>query len=845
MNSKIDIDLTKAESLVANYNDTKNHLNTISDYLSTTTGELSKFGIIYFDSINNYINRINDSINNCSRLTSNYVEELVEINNREFDEKKDYRTGNSIDFDSSNISKEKNKQDSVLISGIGLASIAAVLGGIGAIATGYSALNLSDKDDDKTLSNAMDEKNPNYKGIPISGELSSFIGGVIGGASGVSTSELLTGTYPDKLAIGTKAFRGMMNLFNEAGNLSTDELVFALSGEPYIFNTIPAEIKLNNIIDISLLVNEYKSIDGVLSNIENILIKYSRIGDSYNAIKNVINGGLQLLIGLTDSNCNIGGIAISREAKDYIINYLESNTNIKFSLLISGAYNNQLMDALNSLLESLEINRKLGTLTKEEYEKYLVGIMNGKYPVRCGINAFNVKALKSYLLLICQNNYLRFDNLLANKTMLINSIKEFSSFQKEIKALYSIDENNIQSALDSLFNTGSLNINGIMISPNSRMILQYMLEAYAQYRIISFEELLFNSEFAKIVRNNINELYKYMIYLSIVLTSSIDKTHIRFVNMFQGKRMGLLGFTNDDIGLIKKKIESYNIGTNLDVKSFLTTGAGLNTIPEILRDDSNYIKLRIIFNDVTPITLNNILYNLINSWDEDFNYRMVNVINYANRKRINIIVNNAKGDTRNSLALANIDNLVNELNFLLNKPEEEVIAILDKISRGEPNVVEERPFGYSLSYILRLFLYGLSFHFKTSCRDILNEPNYRVFIFMLIRQVPNYLNYIDYDNLFNPESLYKFFNSVYSGYYPELIGINREKLDNLERSFIGIANSKNLSVKELLSSSIYADEITNIMKSDSQSLFMNLYSNKSNIDIQKVVYNMIINSKSR
>ena len=843
--SNIDIDLNKAESLISAYNSTGSYLNTVNDHLSTITGELNTFGIIYFDSIKSYINNINTSIINCSRLTSNYMDELNSICNREFDENKDYRTGTTTDFNISSISKDKSKEDSVLISGIGLASIAAVLGGIGAIATSYSALNLSDKDDDKTLSNAMDEKNPNYKGVPISGEVGNFIGGVIGGASGMSTSELLTGTYPDKLAAGTRAFDGMMNLFNEAGNLSTDELTFALSGEPYIFKIIPADVKLNTIIEISKLVNDYKSIDGVIANVENIILKYNRIGDAYNALRNVFDGGLQLLIGLSDSNCNIGGITISREAKDYIINYLERTTNIKFSMLISGAYNNQLMAALNSLIDTLEIYKKLGSLTKEELEKYLVGIMNGKYPVRCGITCFNVKALKSYLLLICQNNYLRFDDLLANKTMLISSIKEFTSFQKEIDALYTIDENSIQGAINTLFTTGSLNVNGIMISANSRAIIQYMLDAYAQYRDIPFEELLFNNEFAYIVRNNVNELYKYMIYLSVVLTTSIDKAHLRFTNMFQGKRMGLLGFTNDDMGLIKKKIESYSIGTNLDIKTFLTTGAGINTIPEILRDDDNYIKLRIIFDDATPITFNNILYNLIKSWDDDFNYRMVNVINYVNRKRLIKIVETAREDTKNSLALANIDNLINELNILLNSPEEEILSTLNKISRGEPNPVEGRPFGYSLSYLLRLFLYGLSAHFKTSCRDILIEPNYRLFIFMLIRQAPKYLYYIEYDNMLDPECLYQFFNKLYSGYYPELIGINKEKLDNVERIFIGMANSKNLTIKDLLSNSIYAEEIANVMKRDSQSLFMNLYSNKNSIEIQNVVYNMIINSKSR
>ena len=147
--SSIDIDFTKAESLISAYNNTETYLNTISDHLSTMTGEINSFGIIYFDSIKNYINSINDSITNCSRLTSNYVEELTNISNREFDEKNGYRS-NPIDFASSsvtsNVTEDKNKHDSILISGLGLASIAAVLGGIGAIATGYSALNLSDKD---------------------------------------------------------------------------------------------------------------------------------------------------------------------------------------------------------------------------------------------------------------------------------------------------------------------------------------------------------------------------------------------------------------------------------------------------------------------------------------------------------------------------------------------------------------------------------------------------------------------------------------------------------------------------------------------------------------------------
>ena len=842
----IDIDFTKAESLISTYNSTETYLNTITDHLSTMTRDLNSFGIIYFDSLKKYIDNINENINNCRRLTFNYIDKLADFNNKDFNKKSFYRSDTTSALDITSIVKDKSKQDSFLVSGLGLASIAAVLGGVGAIATGFSALNLSDKDDDKkTLSNAMDEKNPNYKGIPISGEVGNFIGGVIGGASGVSTSELLTGTYPDKLAVGTRAFRGMMNLFNEAGNLSTDELVFALSGEPYIFNAIPADVKLNTIIDIYLLVNEYKSIDGVLSNLDNIILKYNRIGDSYGAIQNVISGGPQLLIGLTDSNSNIGGISISREAKDYIINYLETTTNTKFSVLISGAYNNQLMEALNTLLESIEVNRKLGSLTREELEKYIIGIINGKYPIRCGINAFNVKALKSYLLLICQKNYLRFDDLLANKTLLISSFKDFTKYQNEIKTLYSIDANNIQNALNTFFNTGVLNVNGVAISPNSRTIIHYVLEAYAEFRKVPFEELLLNNEFAVIVRNSINELYKYMVYLSIILTTNLDKAHLKFTSMFQGKKMGLLGFTSDDIALIKKKLESYNIGTNLDIKTFLTTGAGINTVPEILRDDDNYLKLKIIFNDVSPITLNSILYNLITSWEDDFNYRMVNVVDYSNRKRINKIVESAKADTKNSLALANIDNLVNELNILLNRSEDEVMAILDKISRGEPNVVEERPFGYSLTYLIRLFLYGLSTHFKTSCRDILNEPNYRLFIFMLIRQAPKYLNYIEYDNLFDSEYLYKFFNKLYNGYYPELIGINREKIDNLERLFIGIASSKNLTIKNLLSTSIYAEEIANVMKRDSQSLFMNLYSNKSSVDIQNVVCNMVINSKSR
>ena len=735
------------------------------------------------------------------------------------------------------------------VSGAGLAGIAGILGGLGALAAGgFAATQSGGKSGGTSLKDIMNADKPSYGGQGISQEMAQFIAGVVSGTTGLTVSELLSGSYPEALAVGQQAFDGMMSLFSEGGKISADEFAFALSGEPYSFMGLTDYQKENAFLNIASMIDQYGGVEGTLSHLDEIIARFKGIGDSADAIRDLIGRTpaeqIEALRGLLDSgNPNIGGTPISREARDFIIKFLENYTGFSIQDLLSGAHPKELQDALAALLEMLEVFEALGNMTREEFEQYIKDLLNGKFAGACGINTFTVKSFKVFLNSVCTRNSLGFADLINSKALLVSALKEYSALKVEIHAMEGLNEQEIGNAIAKFFATGTLIVNGVSVSSNSRAIIKYMLDALCLYLNVSLEELLNNEAHSSMIYLNIHELYKYMVFIGIFVTMNINALQNKMTLMFQGKIMGLLGFTSDEIGESKKILEDYSRKNDIKLDDLLKNPASSQVLFALLKDDDAFKRVCIIFDDLNDNALQVTLANLIDSWKQDFKERMNNVIGFVNRKRLTKIIESTKDNTRSSISLATPDAIAAEIEELLGKSEDELKALLGKIFRGEKNELDGKSLGYSLNYLLRLYLYGLSSYFKVSCELLLKDNRYYDYITYYIRFVPYYLDVIGIDNMFNDNYLFTFFNRVYSGQYPLLIGIDNNKLANLEREFMGIANYKNINISQLLSNTTYADEVVAIVRKDQTNVFMNLFIEKSNYEIQYIINNMITNYK--
>ena len=733
------------------------------------------------------------------------------------------------------------------ISGAGLAGIAGVLGGIGAIAATVAAAGVSSSGSTggTSLTDVMGD-NPNYGGVALSGEMQQFIGGVISGATGISVAELLSGTYPEALETGNNVFNGLMSMFKEAGNLTKEDFAFALSGEPYSFRNLSQSQKEDAFFAITSLVDKYGSIDNLLAHSEEVIEYFQKIGSSYDAVKGLLSMNSQeicdALKGLFDrNNPNIGGIAITPEARDFIKNFLEQFTGMSLEELLNGNHNEELRKAIEALLDMLELYQALGEMSKEEFEKYINDLLKGKFKEVCGINTFTVKSLKSFLGSVGARNRLPFNTFIQNKVLLQSALSEFSGLKEELRGMHSIDEPEIQDALRTLFSSGRFAAGGMQIGNSSKMTVKFMLDAVCKYHNMPFEELLNNTEHATLIYSYIYELYKYMSFIKMFNTLKINDLQSRVIRMFQGKQLGLLGFSSDQIGTIKNTIETFCKEKNLRVRGFLNNVSSFPVVVNLLEGNDAFKRLTIIFDEISGLPLLVILFNLIESWKEDFKDRMNNVISFLNRKRLEKITSSVSDKVKESIKVANKDNLVNLVNSMYDKSDDELLKLLDKIFKGEKNDIESDASGMCLCYLIKLYLFGLSSYYNISVEDLLKDARYNNYIKYLLKYVPNYYDYIKYEDLFNDKYLFRFFNDLYVGKYPLLLGMTADYLVPIEREYVTIANYKNLNIKVYLSNNMYANEVANVMKKNPQSFFMSFFGDKNDYVLQKIIYNIFSN----
>ena len=232
----------------------------------------------------------------------------------------------------------------------------------------------------------------------------------------------------------------ILNYANEFEKLLKEEIEFGMSGLPYTFTNLSEQETDLALQEIASLVDHYGGLEGLLEHYDEVHEFLQNVGRAFDVLEPIMNLSIEekinALRGLLDEeNPNINGELISQEAKKFIIEYLETITGLSIDELLSGNHNEELKNALPSLLSILKVLKALGNLSYEELKTFLYDLINGRFKDLCGITSQNVALLKNYLNEEAEKISITYSELVSNsdyKDELKKIITKFANSKYEI-----------------------------------------------------------------------------------------------------------------------------------------------------------------------------------------------------------------------------------------------------------------------------------------------------------------------------------------------------------------------------------------------------------------------------
>ena len=701
-------------------------------------------------------------------------------------------------------------------SGLGLGALAAVIGTIAAGGAGLAgALGGSGKGN--SLGGIANDGK--FDGKALSGGAQSMMAGIVAGAGGMTAAELLGGSYPEALANGMNALDMVMNVCNEAGPMSNAEMEFAMMGEPYAFRGLTAQQKEQMFLTLGSLIDKYGGVDGFVDNpAARALIQ--GLGDSYDILKDLAGKSPEevcaALRGLLDrNNPNINGVPISKEARDVIVEFLQNATGLSIDQLLDGTHNQELMAAFNALLDMLKAFKAMSLLSKEELRQYLYDLLNGCFPELCGINPFSVRSFKDYMIafggrLGC--NYTELYTIPSRTEGLRGCIKEFGDAKYALGMLANAMDIDVQETVARLVRGEMVNIHGVNISPTAGFEIKSLLKTLSLYRKCAIDALVSDPQFKDMLTDMVKQLYKYSVFQGMFATLKPEMIFERVNNMMKGTNFGLLGFNFLEIETIKKANEQFAVTNKIQVNDLLNNNAYAPKFREYLINNDSFIKLMLIFDGLSDGDIQLLIHNLMVGWDEDFRRRLQNLINYANKKRLDVLIASATDACKNEMRVATEASLSPELAKVTALDEATLYGALKEIYEAK-KFKEKLP--DELIYLIRLHLLILSISQKISVKDMLALPDGKELVRGTLDAVKCYPNKIaNTSDLFEFDKLGAFVGGVLMGAYPEIIGYDEEKKKAFVDRYYKFAASKGVNIKDLLTAPNYSKEVASAVAGD-------------------------------
>ena len=710
--------------------------------------------------------------------------------------------------------------------GLGLGALAAIIGTIAAGGAGVAGA-IGSSASKGSSGGGLSDKNASL------GVQSMKSGIVAGGSGGYSMSELLGGNYPEPLAKGMNALDMVMNIVNESGNMTNSEFEFAMTGEPYAFKDLTFAQKEGMFLQLGTLFDKYGGVEGFLES-SGAHAFLESCADAYDAIKNLQGKSPEEICnamrGLLDqSSPNIGGIPISREVRDFIINYLQQATGLPIQELLNGSHNAELSAAINDLLGVLNVFKVLAGLSKEELRKYIYDMMKGKFPELCGINPFSVRTFKDYMIGFAGRNgctYLELYTVPARSESLRACIKEYATAKQMLAALDSARDINIQEILARLARGEMVNVHGMTITGMTKFALSSLLKVLSLYYKCSINDLLSQAQYGDKLKFYVHSLYKYAVFQGMFATLKVETLFANVNDMMKGNNFGLLGFNYLEIESIKKACEEHANRHNIKVNDLYTNTSYAPRFREFLVNNDTFIKVTLIFDGLNDTDTQILIHNLMVAWDIDFRERLQNLLNYANKKRLQTLIGSASEDTRNKIRIVSEKILEDDLQKVLSVPDEGLyngLAELYATGKFKPEI------GVELSYVLRLYLLILAISQKLSVKDLLAHPDGKLLVketLQFVKFIPGKLS--NSGDLFEFDRLSEFMGRILMGCYPDLLGYTEDKYKAITDLYYNLAAKKGVNVKEYLSNLSYAKEIATIVDGDQNNRVVAIFARELN-----------------
>ena len=732
--------------------------------------------------------------------------------------------------------------------GVGLGALAAILGTIAAGGLGVGAA-AGAKKGDNSLGTITDSTSARFDGKQLSPSMSGLLGEIAAGASGYTVAELMSGNFPEGVTSAMNAIDTVMNVVTEAGISTQEEMDFAMSGMPYQLAGLSKEQMNNLYLELGSLIDKYGGIENFIESAQARAF-IEDMASAYDTIKNLLGKNIDeirsALRGLLDpNNPNIGGIPVSKEVRDFILNFLKEMTGLSLEELLDGTHDEELMTALEELLEMLEIFKCLSTMTKEELRQFLYDLLDGKFPELCGITPFTAKTLKDYLATFAKRmgfNPLDLYNVVSRVDALRTGIKEYSQSKITLRALSTITISNVQEVLNKI-NRGELvtlqnrNIDGLTV-----YLVRSCLNVVARYHKCSVDELINNDANKVELLDLVTNLYKYAIFNGMFCTLKPDMLFARMNAMNSGKNFGLNGFTFMDIKSLKDACEDYAFKSNIKPKDLYVNKAHAGVFKQILVSNDIFIKLMLLFENLSDVSIQVLMNNLIIAWEEAFKERLQNLLNYANKKRVDNLTVSASEDTISNMRVVSEDALKAGIDKIMEVSGDEFYNLLLNVYQNKKAKFDLTP---ELIYLIKLFLLIISIDQKLAVVDLMNNDDAKYLIKELLPFVKLYPSKVsNRGDFFKLKPCSEFIGSVLGGYYPDLLGYSGDKYKVLVDTYYGIAQRMGLNVKECLGNIAHAAEIANYVANDQKNRVIAVFVREiPEIPTQRFMNMFILNSK--
>lgn len=442
------------------------------------------------------------------------------------------------------------------------------------------------------------------------------------------------------------AIADVYNSLTDVSSMTSQQKIDVLSGlfgdNPTINGfTIPTEIRDYILAQIQaktgltleqILSGDYpEALDAAFAEVMAILNSYG-----VNALYST-EDKINILNGLLGDNPTINGIAIPLELRDAILAQIQAATGLTLEQLLSGQYPDLLELAFSEMLGIVQLYGIFGSVSQEEMEKFMEHLLDGQYPEVCGITAVTAKTMRDYLLAIAEANGITIEELLSDPKYadyLKQELANFAASQEEIANILMLDNASLQELLLGIYDGDSVTLNGVPISEETINIIRVYLDNLALSLNISVETLLTDPQYQEILRKAMNDLNKYLSFMDLMTMMESEEIQARLLQMINGERAGLLGFTNENLTEFNKILEDYETTNNTTREDLLTNTEFASKTAELLNNTDVGKEISLLFPEYNEQQKQEVLNKIMISWNEDNENRIMNLFEYINNQNI-------------------------------------------------------------------------------------------------------------------------------------------------------------------------------------------------------------------